>query len=203
MNNSTHAKTLKLVQLALLAALAVVLTLLPIQVGTIVLNFGLVPIVMAGALLGPVSGCIIGAVSGIVTMIQVLSGSNPVYVILLAVNPVVSALLCVVKTAAAGYVSGLVFLLAKKTQKKALRVLFSILSAAVCPVVNTGIFALGMLTVFGGALQANELFASFGGDLVAIVFVGLIGFNFFVELIINVVVDPILMEAFRAAKLIK
>ena len=91
----SHAKILKMVQIAFLAAVEVVLTLLYIPVGTINLNFGLVPIVIAGVFLGPAAGGIIGAVSGIVTMIQVLTGQSIFYVFLVATNPVMASLLCI------------------------------------------------------------------------------------------------------------
>ena len=73
---NSHAKILRMVQLAFLAALEVVLMLVYIPVGTINLNFGLVPIVIAAVLFGPGYGAMIGGVSGIVTMIQVLTGQS-------------------------------------------------------------------------------------------------------------------------------
>jgi len=190
----TRAKTLRMVQLAFLAALEVVLMLIYIPIGTISLNFGLVPIVIAGVLFGPVCGAMIGGVSGIVTMIQVLTGQSPFYLFLVATNPVAAALLCVIKTAAAGFLSGLVYKLFMNFSKfKAANV---IASAVVCPVVNTGIFALGMLSIFGKPLMDNPDFSALsGGSLVALVFVVLIGVNFFVELALNVVVCPVISKA--------
>jgi len=176
-------------------------------VGTINLNFGLVPIVIAGILLGPGVGCAIGAVSGIVTMIQVLTGQSAFYVFLVAVNPVMASLLCIVKTCAAGLVSGLVYKLfdgLNKEGKRSLRLVGVISASALCPIVNTGVFALGMLTVFGKALTESE-FAQYaaGGGLFAIVFLVLIGVNFFVELASTVVITPPLNEAIRASGLTK
>lgn len=190
----TRAKTLRMVQLAFLAALEVVLMLIYIPIGTINLNFGLVPIVIAGVLFGPVCGAMIGGVSGIVTMIQVLTGQSAFYLFLVATNLVAAALLCVIKTATAGFLSGLVYKLFMKFSKfKAANV---IVSAAVCPVVNTGIFALGMLAIFGKPLMENPDFSALsGGSLVALVFVFLIGVNFFVELSLNVVVCPVISKA--------
>lgn len=207
---STHEKTLKMVQIAFLAAVEVVLTLLYIPIGTINLNFGLVPIVMAGILLGPAVGGFIGAVSGIVTMIQVFTTpANPLYVFLVSTNPLMASLLCIVKTGAAGLLSGLVYKLiigAGKNagHKRLIRVISSTVAAVVCPVVNTGIFVLGMFTVFGNALKADPVFdvASAGG-LAVFIFVGLVGLNFFVELISTVVITPPLNEAVFASKLLK
>lgn len=202
MNSNSHAKILKMVQIAFLAAVEIVLTLLYIPVGTINLNFGLVPIVIASVFFGPMTGGLIGAVSGIVTMIQVLTGQSPFYVFLVATNPVMASLLCIVKTGAAGLLSGLVYRLFGTFSKyKTLNV---IVAAAVCPIVNTGIFALGMLTIFGNALMADPVISTWTtGGLVALVFVVLIGINFFVELISTVIISPALSKALFSSKLIK
>lgn len=202
MNSNSHAKILKMVQIAFLAAVEIVLTLLYIPVGTINLNFGLVPIVIAGVFLGPITGGLIGVVSGIVTMIQVLTGQSPFYVFLVATNPVMASLLCIVKTSAAGLLSGLVYRLFGKFSKYKTLNVFA--AAAVCPIVNTGVFALGMLTIFGNALMADPVISTWTtGGLIALVFVVLIGINFFVEFISTVIISPALSKALFSSKLIK
>jgi len=199
---ATRERTLKLVQTALLAAIEVILTLLYIPAGAINLNFGLVPIVIAAVFISPLTGALVGGVSGIVTMIQVLSGQSPFYVFLMNVNPVMACILCVVKTAAAGYICGIVYAALKKICKY--KTLGTIVSSLLCPVVNTGIFALGMLTIFGKALLAEPTFApTSGAGLIVIVFVGLIGINFFVEFILNMVVCPFICEALRRTPFFK
>ena len=195
----TRKKVSLMVQLALLAALEVVLTLVYIPIGTINLNFGLVPIVVAAVLFGPGYGALIGGVSGVVTMIQVLTGQSYFYVFLVSQNPVAASLLCVVKTAAAGFLAGLVFILFEKFSK--FKVVNVLAASVACPVVNTGIFALGMLTIFGKALMADEEIGTWTtGGLIALVFVVLIGVNFFVELALNIVVCPAISKALFAVK---
>ncbi len=190
------ARTLRMVQTALLAALEVALTLLVIPIGTINLNFGLVPIVIAGVFLSPLAGALIGCVSGVVTMIQVLGGQTVFYAFLLTANPFMACVLCIVKTAAAGYFAGLIYKLLKKHQTIA-----SIAAGAICPVINTGIFALGMLTIFGNALMADPVISTWTtGGLIALVFIILIGFNFFVELGMNLVLCPILIRTLKKTK---
>ena len=100
--NKNHSKVVKMVSLALIAAIEVILTLFPIQVGTISLNLGLTPIIIAAIIFGPVEGCAIGVVSGLVTAIQVITAQSPFYVFLVATNPVAAFILCIVKTALAG-----------------------------------------------------------------------------------------------------
>lgn len=206
---SAHEKTLKMVRIAFLAAVEVILTLIVIPIGTINLNFGLVPIVIAGIMLGPAVGCLIGAVSGIVTMIQVLTGQAAFYVFLVATNPVMASLLCVVKTAAAGLLAALIFklfMMLGSTAKypTSYRFLGAVMAGAVCPIVNTGIFALGMFVIFGDAMMADPVISTWTtGGLAALIFLGLIGVNFFVELISTVVITPPLSEALFASKLFK
>jgi len=119
-----------------------------------------------------------------------------------AVNPVAASLLCVVKTAAAGFFSGLVWKAMKKLCKYS--AVNALIASIVCPVVNTGIFAAGMFVVFGKALLADPEFGAGGnGSLVTIVFVMLIGINFFVELITSAVLGPILTGTLIRAKFMK
>ncbi len=187
----------RMVVLAFLAALEVILMLFPISVGTISLNFGLVPIVIAAVFYGPAAGAAIGGVSGIVTMAQVLSAQSFFYAFLVETNAWAAAILCVVKTVAAGLLTGLVYkLFCKFSRFKTVNV---VVSSAVCPIVNTGIFALGMLTVFGKALMADAEISTWStGGLIALVFIVLIGINFFVELALNVVVCPAISKALFA-----
>ena len=196
-----RATILRMVQIALLAAIEVVLTLLYIPIGTINLNFGLVPIVIAAVCLSPISGALIGAVSGIVTMIQVLTTTGSVfYVCLVTTNPVAASILCVVKTATAGLLAGLVYRIIRKKSKT----IGSIVASVLCPTVNTAIFALGMLTIFGDALMAHpEISTWTTGGLLALVFIVLIGVNYFVELASTVVIGPVLSKALWKSKFFK
>ena len=210
--SSTHEKTLKMVQIAFLAAVEIVLTFFNFNIGGVSMNFGLVPIVIAGIILGPKAGFSIGAVSGFVTMIQVITCYGPsayFYAFLMGTNPIVACLLCLVKTSVAGAVAGLVFkciqiLAAKSNHKRSLRVIGAIGAGAVCPVVNTGIFALGMLTVFSDALMKEPVLSTIvSGGLIATVFLGLIGINFIIELVSTVIITPPVSEAVFPSKLFK
>ena len=79
-------------------------------------------------------------------------------------------------------------------------VLNTTVASLACPIVNTGIFAAGMLTVFGEGLMNHPIISTWGIGLIGIVFVGLIGVNFFVELIVTAIVSPALCKTLQAAK---
>lgn len=198
---STREKTLRMVQVALLMALEVVLTLLyiPTPISTINLNFGLIPIVIAAVFLGPLAGTLIGCVSGTVTAIQVLTVPSFFNTFLVSVNPVAACVISVLKTALAGFIIGLVYKAVSKGGKHSL--LDYILASALCPIVNSGVFALGMFAFFGNALLADPTLSTFGTGLVAIVFIGLIGVNFVVEFIVTTLLSPAVCKTLTAAKI--
>ncbi|MBQ2725649.1 MAG: ECF transporter S component [Clostridia bacterium] len=198
--NPSRAKTLTMVQIALLSALVVVLQVFfsAIRVGVVTLNFVLVPIVIAGVLISPIAGLIVGAFAGLTTFIQVFTSGDVFYVFLMTNNAFATALICICKTAAAGFLAGLVYNMITRVGKasRAKTYIGSLAASVVCPVVNTGLFVLGMLLFFGSALTADATFGSMAsGNLVSFVLVGLVGVNFFFELALNVIICPLICTA--------
>ena len=88
------------------AALEVILLVwgsaIPVGATGAMLNFSLLPIVLGAILLGPLSGAFLGLVSGVVILIMVAAGAQGVFSILFLDEPVMIALICIVKTTAAG-----------------------------------------------------------------------------------------------------
>ena len=70
--STQRQKTLRMVEMAMLIALVIVLQMLGsvIKIGPLPMSFVLVPIVIGSCLLGTVSGAVLGAAFGIVTMIM-------------------------------------------------------------------------------------------------------------------------------------
>ena len=110
-HSSTHARTLRLVQIALLTALMLLLQLAfgSLRIGPVTLSFSLVPLVIAAVLIGPGEGAFLGLVSGGVTFIQVLTAADPFYTLLIAANPFLTAVICITKTTLAGLLAGLCY----------------------------------------------------------------------------------------------
>lgn len=203
-HSSTHARTLRLVQIALLTALMLLLQLAfgSLRIGPVTLSFSLVPLVIAAVFIGPGAGAFLGLVSGAVTFIQVLTAADPFYTLLIATNPFLTAVICITKTTLAGLLAGLCYRAICKVSKY--RALNVILPAAVCPIINTGIFCLGMYFGFGSALQSSETFgAAASASLISFVLIGLAGVNFIYELLTNVVVCPIISKALYSTKFFK
>ena len=104
----------------------------------------------------------------------------------LAVNPIVTVILCIVKTAVAGVVSGYLF---KLFQNKNIK-LAVILASISAPIVNTGIFALGSILFY---MPTLEVWAGEGANAFAFLFLTMIGANFIIEFIINSVLSPVVL----------
>ena len=175
---TANEKTRKLTTLSLLCAMIVVLQLIPTFFGTALpFTLALTPIIIGAALYGWKEGAFLGFFFGVVVFLYAIFGWDAFTGGLLQFNFLITTLLCLLKGAAAGAVAGLLYHpIAKKNKTVA-----TFACGAVAPVVNTGIFALGMLTILRGFL--NDFTASMdGGNPVVFLFVGLISINFFIEL---------------------
>ncbi len=175
---STQEKTRKLTMMSLLCAMIVVLQLIPTFFGAALpFTLALTPIIIGAALYGWREGAFLGFFFGLVCFLYAIFGWDAFTGGLLQFNFAITTLLCLLKGAAAGAVAGLLYHpIAKKNKTAA-----ALACAAAAPVVNTGIFALGMLTILRGFL--NSFTAQMGGgNPVTFLFVGLISVNFFIEL---------------------
>jgi len=200
---SRHQKTVKLVQIALLSAIVVVIQLCfaSVRIGPVTLAFSLVPIVLAGIFVGPSAGLIVGAVSGIVTFLQVLTSGDPFYTFLITTDPVATAFICLTKSTLAGWLSGLTYKGLHKLSDAP--VASTVLSSVICPTVNTGIFCIGMLVFFTKALKIDPTYAIAAENIVYFVFIGLAGINYIFELFSTVIITPIISKALFSTKGIK
>lgn len=169
--------------LALLIAVIVVLqAIAPIIKLPVNISFALIPITVGAILLGPSGGAILGAVFGIMTMINGFTGADVFTNALIGFSPVWTVLLCLVKATLAGFLSGVIYKLFKNSSL--LGATFA--AAATAPIVNTGIFVLGGLTVVSDAIiKTMELFGITGQSLVYFVVIGCAGINFVAEFAVN------------------
>lgn len=197
----THRKTLKMVQLAILAALVVVLQLVgsSIHVGPVSFSLVLIPIVVGAVLLGPTAGALLGLVFGAVTVIAGLTGADFFTNFLLQRQPALTVILCLTKATLAGMCAGLVFRVLKGWN----RWVAIILASATAPIINTGIFVLGTLTLFQPTLEQYILEVGpengFGGvSVMYFILILCAGFNFLVELGVNLVASPAIYRVWTA-----
>ncbi|MDD2956072.1 MAG: ECF transporter S component [Oscillospiraceae bacterium] len=187
---SKNTKTL--VGLALFTAIVVVLQFAGsfIRVGPFSISLVLVPMVVGAAVYGYKSGAWLGFVFGLVVL---LSGDAAAF---LPVNPVGTVAVVLVKGLLAGLCAGLVYKLLEKYNVYA-----AVAAAAVaCPLVNTGVFLLGCRLFFMPTISSWAEGAGFGSEVGTYMIVGLVGFNFIFELLVNVVLSPIIVRIINIGK---
>ena len=167
--------TKNLVMYAILTAITFVLQYVSmfIRTGTFSITLSLVPIVIGAAILGLRGGVWLGLVFGFAVLV---SGDAGPFLALSIPGTIITVL---VKGAMSGLVAGLIFKVLK-TKNTTLAVA---LSAVSCPIVNTGVFIIGVFVFF------LKYFLTDGMTVSALIF-GFIGVNFFIELAVNIILCP-------------
>lgn len=170
---------------AILTALVVVLQMMGafIRFGMFSISLVLVPIVIGASVGGAKLGAWLGGVFGIVVLI---SGDAAAF---LAISVPGTIITVMVKGIACGLVAGLIY----KWLSKYDRYASVVISALVCPVVNTGVFLLGCSVFFMDTIKTWAL-ADYGENVVGYLFLGLAGVNFLVEVAINVLLTPAIVR---------
>lgn len=176
--------TKKITTISMFVGLVIVL-----QVVATFINFGgfpitltLIPIIVGGAMFGPSVGAILGTAFGLVVALMVITGADPSGATMLAMHPIITISVCILKGTFAGLFSALVY----KSLKDKNKLLAIMLSAAVAPITNTGILALVIILFFDGA------FVTFISLFITI--------NFALELVVDLLVSPALLRIIDTQK---
>ena len=170
--------------LSIFTALIAVLTVLGnfVRFGPFPITLALAPIIIGAAMCGPGAGAYLGGVFGLVVLLTGIAGwDGGTVMLLMSQNAFACILVCIGKGILAGWVSGLVY---RALEKKNIHAAV-ITAGIVCPLVNTGVFILGMALFFMSTLE------SWAGGQAVIYYViaGLTGVNFLVELAVNVILS--------------
>ncbi len=191
MKTTNSDATMRLVLTAFLTAIVGVLSYFGgfIKIGGLAsISLTLLPVVLGGALLGPKTGAWLGAVSGAVFFLT----ADAAFWLSLSVFGTILTVL--VKGTLAGLGAGIVYRLLEGRN----RYLAMLAGAAVCPVINTGIFLLGCLVFFFDAVTAMATEA--GSSVFAYLIVVFVGLNFVFELAVNLLLSPALLRVIDLGK---
>ena len=180
----TTLQTERLVLAAILTAIVVILQVMAIVTRAVLpvfaVNLVLIPIVIGAAVGGVRVGTWLGFVSGVAILI---SGDASAFLTIDIAGTLITVL-------AKGALSGLVAAFVYKAVEKKDRYLAVLSAAVVCPIVNTGVFVLGCLAFFMDTIRAWGDGLGYENAF-AYIFLGMIGVNFVIELILNVVLSPV------------
>lgn len=184
--NTNHDRIIKMVGIGIFSAIVVVLQLLGafIKIGTFSVSLVLIPIVVGSAVYGKGAGTWLGFLFGVAVL---LSGDASTF---LAVNVVGTVLTVLLKGTLAGLVIDYVYSLLSKFNKY----LAVLVSAFLCPVINTGVFLLGCKLFFMPTISSWAAGHDGGTNVVTYMFLVLVGGNFLFELGANILMSPVILR---------
>lgn len=148
-SNREHIMRLSI--LALFTALILLMSFTPLgylkTIG-VEISFLMVPVAVGAALLGPVGGMILGALFGITSFIQAASGLSAFGFTLFGINPLYTALICLVPRILMGLFAGLIAKAFAQSEKEAVSTgVRSVVTCLTTPLFNTIMF-MGLLVLF-------------------------------------------------------
>lgn len=193
-------KTTKLVLLGLLTAILFVMSYTPLgylKIFGIEITFNVIPVAIAAIALGTTGGATVGAVFGLTSFLQCIQGTSAFGATLLGINPIFTAIVCLVPRILAGLVAGALHKpMAKKLGKKIPCFITGFLSAFL----NTLFFMTALIILFG---QSDYIMGMRGGmNLLAFV-CAFVGINAVFEMLASTLISGAVGSALYKAKAIK
>lgn len=193
----SESKVFRLVGISILAAIIIVLQVVATYFPTkpFAITLALIPIIIGSAVFGELAGAFLGGVFSVVVLVMCATGQDVGGAMVWNANPFLCILVCMLKGVLAGYVSGLLYRLISRKNS----LLATVVAGIAAPIVNTGIFILGLAICFRPLLYAwaGE------SDVVYYLLFTLTGINFLVELGVNMVLSPIIVRILKALKVVK
>ena len=190
------SSTKRMVFYAMMIAITAILQIVSnfVKFGPVSITLALVPIIVGAAIYGWRGGAVLGFVFGLVVYLTGLIGWDGGTVIWFSSsNGVISAIatpiLVIVKGTVAGIVAGLIY----EALEKKNSMLGVILAGIAAPVLNTGIFVLGWVTIFRNTRAEDSMWAAFVAILAAI------AVNFIVELVANLALATVIERIIKIA----
>ena len=186
--NKKHVPARTITWFAILLTLVIVLQLFAatISLGFANVTLTLIPIVLGGLILGPLYGGVLGFIFGFITLLMGILGRDYFTAVIFADHPILTTVLCLGKATAAGLGSGYIYLLFKKKNKY----IATFLAAGAAPVINTGLFIVGALTMSGTLNNNLENFGAGGQSVIYFLVIGCAGLNFIMEFLLNMICAP-------------
>ncbi len=172
---------------AILTALATVLGLIKIPVVSTATVTLVLPVVVVGAALcGPIVGAWLTVVPALVT---IFSGEA---VLFMQYSPVGTVITLILKGLLTGFAAGAIY----KALSAKHPIGAAIGASVIAPIVNSGIFTLGCYIFIWDELVGMATEANVG---IGLLLFGLVGMNFIIELILNIILCPTIIRIIQIA----
>lgn len=173
MKNSLKIR--RITGIALLIAVEVALGFLGnyVSIGQVNLNLALIPIAVGACIFGPLCGLALGIINGLIALI-----APATMAFFVPHNLIATIVVCLAKTGLAGLVAGFIY----RGLKSKSELVAVILASIAIPVVNTGLFIIGVFAFF---MPVYEGWAGEGANVYLFVITATLTVNFLIELVIN------------------
>lgn len=157
--------------IAILMAVEIVLQFIgnAIALGPISINLSLVPIALGAIMFGPWVGLLLGIINSLFVLMA------PSTALFYNVSVLGTVLTVLIKSSAAGFFGGLIYLMLNKRNN----LIATIVTSISLPLINTGLFVVGCLLFFKPLLES---LTPNGGNIYEFLFIAMIGWNFIFEL---------------------
>lgn len=187
MERQRKMSTRTMVMGALLTALVIALQYvsMAIRTGTFSITLALIPIVIGAITCGKGMGAWLGMVFGVTV---IATGDAAPFMMVNVPGTIITVL---AKGTACGFAAGLVYEIVEKIISKPY--VAGIISAIVCPVVNTGVFLLGCIVFF---IKTVTQWAG-GTDVGKYMIFVLVGGNFLIEMAVIIIFAPAIVRIIK------
>ena len=193
--------TKQLVTLGLLASIVLIMSTTPLgtlPIGPLSITLNMIPIAIAAVAVGPVGGCIIGAVFGMFSFLQVIGIGVPsgLGMLTFSISPFLTFVQRVVSRALTGYLLGLIF----KGVKKVSNSVVGFFVTGFCAAILNFVFFMGLLVLcFGSNADVANIWA---GKTVMAYLVATFMSNTIFEIIVTTLLTGLVCLGLYKAKLL-
>ena len=195
---NTKSNTRNLVVLALMTALIFVLQFVTVPLGAITVSLSMIPVAVTAITLGPVYGCVAGAIWGLASLLKAVTGTSGMTTTLFNIDAFRTILLCFVPRMLDGYLLGWIFRLFHKVCK-----LPVILSGAIVGFASAFLNTLFFMSTLAFLFYNTEYFQGMlGGKNVVVFICGIIAGNAIFEMLTATVITGPIAAALSKARLV-
>ena len=193
--------TKQLVTLGLLASIVLIMSTTPLgtlPIGPLSITLNMIPIAIAAVAVGPVGGCIIGAVFGMFSFLQAIGIGVPsgLGMLTFSISPFLTFVQRVVSRALTGYLLGLIF----KGVKKVSNSVVGFFVTGFCAAILNFVFFMGLLVLcFGSNADVANIWA---GKTVMASLVATFMSNTIFEIIVTTLLTGLVCLGLYKAKLL-
>lgn len=193
-------RILRLTQLSVLVALLLIFGFTSIgyiKVGVIEITLNVIPVAIAAIVLGPSAGAICGAVFGLTSFWQAVSGMSAFGAALVAISPIYTLIICLIPRILEGLLTGLIFKGLSKVCKG--NSVPCAVSSLCCPLLNTLLFIGSFLLLFSRTDFFASLYSQSAASNILAFFAWFVGLNGAVEAAAGFVISSAASKALLTA----